>query len=145
MPTTLREFLHEHDAACPSCGYSLRGLTIDVCPECEEHLVLGVQLAEPKLKAYIATVLGLAVGGGFSAMLVGYVCVDRFARSRASVPPDFLQAVVPGLVVCGVPLVLLLIKRRTFCRWGELARGSCAVVAWLLAAGNLVYFTAFVR
>lgn len=145
MGIGLKDFLSDQDAACPSCGYNLRGLTSQMCPECQEHLVLGVRLAEPKLKAFIATVLGLAVGGGFSAMLLGYVLVDKLARSRGSVPPGFLQAVLPGLIVCGVPLAVLLNGRRTFCRWDGWIRITCAVLAWLLAAGNLLYFTAFVR
>lgn len=145
MALELRDYLSDRDEPCPSCGYNLRGLTTDVCPECEEHVVLGVQLAEPKLKAFIATVLGLAVGGGFSAMLVGYVVVSEFVMGRGNLPPDFVQAVVPGLVVCGVPLVALLIKRRAFCRLSGKARVGFAVLAWVLALGNLLYFTAFVR
>ncbi len=31
---TLLAFLDEHDAACPECGYPLRGLSGDHCPEC---------------------------------------------------------------------------------------------------------------
>lgn len=107
--------------------------------------MLGVRLAEPKLKAFITTVLGLAVGGGFSAMLVGYLFVSEFVMRRGNIPPDFFEAVLPGLIVCGIPLVVLLIGRRTFCRWDGWIRITCAVLAWLLAAGNLVYFTAFVR
>jgi hypothetical protein len=145
VATTLAEFLADRDEPCPSCGYNLRGMQSGVCPECRQELVLGVQLAEPKLKAFIATVLGLAVGGGFSAMLVGYVIVSEVAMRRASVPPDFFRAVIPGVVVCGVPLAVLLVKRRAFSRLSEVARVGWAVLAWILAIGNLVYFTAFVR
>lgn len=141
----LKEFLAQRDEPCPSCGYNLRGLTTGVCPECKQPLVLGVQLAEPKLKAFIAAVLGFAIGGGFSAMLVGYVIVNQLARGRGSMPPDFFRAILPGLIVCGVPLAVLLVKRRAFCRLSQPARVAWAVLAWALAVGNLLYFTAFVR
>lgn len=141
----LKQFLSERDEPCPSCGYNLRGLMTSVCPECRQDLVLGVQLAEPKLKAFIAAVLGFAIGGGFSAMLVGYVIVNQVARGRGSMPPDFFRAILPGLIVCGVPLAVLLVKRRAFCRLSQKARVGWAVLAWVLALGNLLYFTAFVR
>ena len=38
----LLEFLREHDADCPLCGYNLRALTRPVCPECKQDLVLTV-------------------------------------------------------------------------------------------------------
>ena len=34
----LREFLATRDAACSGCGYNLRGLQSDRCPECAAHL-----------------------------------------------------------------------------------------------------------
>lgn len=145
MALELREYLNDRDVPCPSCGYNLRGLTTDVCPECEEHVVLGVRLAEPKLKAFIAAMLGLAVGGGFSAMLIGYVGIRELGRARGAIPPDFLQAVIPGLVICGGLLAWLLWKRRVFCLWPQGVRVGCAMLAWGLALCNLAYFTLFVR
>lgn len=145
MPGTLAEFLADRDEPCPSCGYNLRGLTRDVCPECREPLALGVQLAEPKLKAFIATVLGLAVGGGFSAMLLGYVAIIEFGRTRRGLPPNFLITVLPGLAVCGGLLGLLLWRRRLFCTWPVGVRTGCAILAWGLAICNLIYFSMFIR
>lgn len=39
-------FLRDHDAPCPRCGYSLRGLTGATCPECDERLSLTIGNAE---------------------------------------------------------------------------------------------------
>lgn len=33
-PRQIVEFLRTHDAACPDCGYNLRGITFARCPEC---------------------------------------------------------------------------------------------------------------
>src|SRR5690348_5014609 len=41
----LLEFIREHDAACPVCGYNLKTLTRPICPECGQELVLAVGAA----------------------------------------------------------------------------------------------------
>jgi hypothetical protein len=38
----LRIFLMERDAPCAACGYNLRGLNVDKCPECAEPLALAL-------------------------------------------------------------------------------------------------------
>ena len=81
----LKSYLAEQDVACPSCGYNLRGLTIRACPECNEALQLRVGLAEPKMKLWLATVLGLAFGVGFS-LLVTIHCRRAYrAQESASI------------------------------------------------------------
>ncbi|RNC80284.1 MAG: hypothetical protein ED559_00260 [Phycisphaera sp.] len=39
-PEALRRYLQSHDAECPDCGYQLRGLQADCCPECNRELGL---------------------------------------------------------------------------------------------------------
>lgn len=36
----LRRYLADHDAPCPACGYNLRGLEGETCPECGEAVAL---------------------------------------------------------------------------------------------------------
>lgn len=38
----LRLYLAERDEACPGCGYNLRGLSGERCPECARELALAV-------------------------------------------------------------------------------------------------------
>jgi hypothetical protein len=38
----LLNFLSDHDADCPVCGYNLKALTRPVCPECRQDLELTV-------------------------------------------------------------------------------------------------------
>ena len=45
----LLEFLRDHDAACPVCGYNVRALTRPVCPECRHDLALTVGAARLRL------------------------------------------------------------------------------------------------
>lgn len=69
----LRRYLTERDVPCPSCRYSLKGLTSDRCPECNQQITLGVQLVEPKLAAYIAVLIGLAGAIGFWTVGMGFM------------------------------------------------------------------------
>lgn len=39
----LVEFLGERDAACPGCGYNLRGVSAGRCPECARGLALMLE------------------------------------------------------------------------------------------------------
>lgn len=80
----LQSFLAERDAPCPNCGYNLRSLTSDRCPECAEGLRLQVGLQEPRLAAYLAGLIGLASGAGFGGMLLIYAIYE----SLVDLPPN---------------------------------------------------------
>jgi len=56
----------EQDWHCRSCGYNLRGLESDCCPECGDRLALRVSLAEPRPAPYITTLVGCSLGLGAS-------------------------------------------------------------------------------
>ena len=64
----LRDYLAARDAACPNCGYNLRGLASPACPECNQGLSLGVHLAEPALGTYVATLAAAFATGGAGAL-----------------------------------------------------------------------------
>jgi hypothetical protein len=61
----LRQYLAGRDAACPSCGYNLRGAVGDRCPECARPLVLGIVRHGPA--AALTWFLLLAFGWVFVA------------------------------------------------------------------------------
>jgi hypothetical protein len=42
----LADYLARHDAACPCCGYNLRGSTASACPECGTHVSLGLRMGD---------------------------------------------------------------------------------------------------
>lgn len=52
----LLDFLREHDAACPVCGYNVRALTRPICPECAHELTLTVGAARLRLGWLLAAV-----------------------------------------------------------------------------------------
>lgn len=61
-PTTTRaqdlllNFLSDHEAACPLCGYNLKALTRPVCPECRHELGLTVGAPNLRLGWYLMTI-----------------------------------------------------------------------------------------
>jgi hypothetical protein len=72
----LLDFLAEHDAACPVCGYNVRGLTRPVCPECQHELELTVGAARPRLGWLLAAV----APGFFSGLAAVFLLVPIVGR-----------------------------------------------------------------
>src|SRR4051812_34065855 len=52
----LLDFLREHEATCPLCGYNLKALTRPICPECGQELALTVGAAHVRLGWLMAAV-----------------------------------------------------------------------------------------
>jgi hypothetical protein len=79
-PTALQLFLADHDALCPVCGYSLRGLAAAACPECSTPVSLTLDLsaldrpgsAPPTLSLALGAMLLTSATAGIQASLLGY-------------------------------------------------------------------------
>ncbi|MFM9995766.1 MAG: hypothetical protein ACKVU4_08200 [Phycisphaerales bacterium] len=72
----LLDFVREHDAACPVCGYNVRALTRPICPECATELVLAVGAARLRLEWLLATV----APGFFSGIAAFFVLIPIVLR-----------------------------------------------------------------
>lgn len=60
---SLRLFLAERDAACPECGYNVRGLAADACPECHRRLELEIaRIPRPSRRRWRLLLLLAALG-----------------------------------------------------------------------------------
>lgn len=138
----LKTFLAERDAPCPNCGYNLRGLTSDRCPECEHGLVLSVGLAEPRIAAFVFGLLGVGMSVGFSALLLAWVGLMFLRRGRGGMPPrSDLVPLVASVAVGGTILALLVTRRRRwFGRLSPAGRWWAAVAATLVALAFPVWF-----
>ena len=132
---SLIDFLADRDTPCPLCGYNLRGLQRDVCPECSQALVLRVDLAEHRLGALIAALVGLGAGLGMSGLLAIAVIAEM-----SSAPPDIRESLTAGigLLVQGCSLAVLIKKRRSFQRLCRSYRLGIVLAAWLLTLANIV-------
>ncbi len=140
----LRAFLADRDVPCPGCGYNLRGLPSDRCPECNQPLVLRVGLAEPRLGAWLGAVSGLLSGAG--AALVCLLIVAVFTLRFG--PPDrrevfaivelpFIMLAVDGM------LAALLIRARGrawFRSLTPIAQRAVIGGCWLLLCAFVVWF-----
>lgn len=136
----LGEFLAARDFACPACGYNLRGLTSDRCPECNLELALTVRLAEPRMAAFIAGLVGLACGMGFSGLLTLYFVAHIAAGGTLlKVVPDVLVTGTPFLIE-GLALTLWVRSRGKLLRAAARPRTLLVIGTWALTAAN---FTAF--
>lgn len=121
----LINYLAEQDIPCPGCGYNLRGLKAEHCPECGESIVLNVGLAEPKLGAYIAGIIGLTLGLGFHGFMLLwllYLAVSENFSMWEDTPLMFI-----GLVGTGIGLMFWL-RKRSFVRRSR--RLGLVVLCW---------------
>jgi hypothetical protein len=145
-PPLLQTFLADRDVPCPQCGYNLRNLRADRCPECGEQLVLRVNVAEPRQGALIAGLIGLSAGAGLNGLLLIYIPIqilrygDHFPwRDR------FLWINLGGFVVEGLAVLAWLrlwrwIRRRSLARRVLLA-GAC----WTLTLANIIFFSLTIK
>lgn len=140
----LREFLAEIDEPCPSCGYSLRGLTGSSCPECDEALVLRVGLQEPRLAAYLAGLIGLASGAGFHGFVFAWA--SWWIVFGAGGPQaGEMAALVVGLALCGYGLAMWIRYRGRIRRAPEAVRRGLVTACWVLSGATVVAFVSMAR
>ncbi|MEQ8770093.1 MAG: hypothetical protein RIB60_06245 [Phycisphaerales bacterium] len=140
----LAAFLAERHVPCPSCRYDLHGLRGTRCPECDLGLELRVNLEDPRLGWWLTAVVGLAVGVGFQALLLGYfVCLHFFSRFGPSVT-DAAPLMV-GLAVEGPALVAGLRARWWFRRRAWWARVGLAGLCWVATLASAILFFVLVR
>lgn len=143
---TLASYLADRDEACPSCGYNLRGLASDRCPECMTELVLRVAMAEPRLGLYLSTVVAWSLGAGFSLLLLLYLLVVLVTTPRSLPPMDeFLVTPVGGTVVEGAAVVLLIVYQRRIRRWSLTKRVALLAAGVVCTLANVCLFAWLVR
>jgi len=141
----LRRFLKSRDAACPACGYSLRGLQQPSCPECNNPLALTVSLAEPRTALLLWAIIPCAAVGGlallFAAFVITFIATERVPRAGEF----FWLAIYPpcAAAVLLTPVIFLMTRRGQ--RWFATSpRGRAVLVTrglGALAAAVLAVWT----
>jgi hypothetical protein len=135
----LPTYLAHRDEPCPSCGYNLRALKTDRCPECNQQLVLRVGLAEPRMAAFITGVVGLAMGLGFSVILAVFIAIDRLTNNYSTgIEWQEFWPMVIGSMVLGVALWCWLHWRGAIRRASAGIRCTLAALCFL-ASGVTAY------
>jgi len=142
----LREFLAGRDVSCPACGYNLRDLVGDVCPECGDRIKLSVRLTEPRQASLIAGLIALSAGAGMNVLLLIYaIIVTLFLRSMGGELGKFVTINIVEGTVMGVMLLAWVhewnrVRRLPPTqRWGLV---SCCCAATLI---DVVVFTVVIH
>ena len=130
--TLLTQYLARRDVPCPRCGYNLRDATSDACPECGDRLQLQVALVEPRLAAFVTTIVAISIGLGGSALFSLIAVLEA--------PGGWWRELVAWLLLGQLALTALalptiLLSRRRIRRAGRLARWIIATLACLLVLG----------
>ena len=141
----LGRFLHGRDVACPGCGYNLRDLPGDRCPECGQEIVLHLQLAEPRQAALLAGLIGLSAGAGLNGLLVVYFVIISVFMRFASPDNRFLWTIGIGLAVHAIGLVVWLRYWRRIRRLGGGTRWLLALACCVMPLVDIVIFSFSIR
>jgi hypothetical protein len=141
----LRNYLATRDAPCPSCGYNLRALTTDTCPECNQEIALRVSLVDPRVGVFLVGVVGWALGAGFSVLLLMYGGIAIFRYGNLSPGDPFFQILLAGAFLQGGVLLCLLIYNRSIRRWRTLPRALLAISGFAASLANVLIFAANIR
>ena len=141
----LRAFLAGRDFDCPICGYNIRDLQTDVCPECGRQIQLQVGAVEPRQAICVVGLIGLAAGAGFSGLLVVYVGIRLLIDRYPPVPDRFIYLTVLPLVVESALLYLWLRRWKQIRQLPRSISGPLVIACWAASLINVVFFAIWIR
>lgn len=132
----LRLFLAQTDIACRSCGYNLRALTSDRCPECGMKLKLCLETTRVRLGLWVVCCILASVPAIGGVALIGWtaVKVDWSAALLASWGVVLLIPVAFSMLA----LRRLIVSQQDFCARPGWRRGLSALYYLLAYPGVLL-------
>ena len=126
----LADFLQDRDTPCPLCGYNLRNLTDNVCPECRHELRLTVGVTTPRFLWFLLAMTPCTFAGIAVALTVIPVILEGLAGAG---PPT---AILVTLVLLGLVSALgglMLVRHRfAFLRREPRRQRRRAVAVWMI-------------
>ena len=138
----LHLYLKDRDVPCPSCGYNLRDLAADVCPECGEAITLRVNVLEPRQAAPLAGLVTLSCGAGLNGLLLIYVVI-QIVRSRGPIRfwDRFIVVNLCGFLILGACVGIWLKFWLRIRRFDARRRWMLVIACALLTLTDLIIFT----
>jgi hypothetical protein len=135
----LREYLKHGDAPCPLCGYNLRALTDDRCPECGNPFKLQIGSAQAQFGLFLAFLAPMFMMAGFAMFLAvrfAYLFVNQW---RGPTPGEWGPYVILAVgLVEGAALPIIYRRRAALLRCSKPQQFLTAMISWSL---NLLAFT----
>jgi hypothetical protein len=124
----LRDFLQENDAPCPVCGYNLRQLTGNVCPECGQPFKLQVGAVHVQFGQFLLFLSPMLMTAGVGLFFAGVILFN-------GAPPRNLWGVW-ALMFAGIveaPATILVYRYRTlFQKQPKPRQYALVYLAWLV-------------
>jgi len=134
----LLEFLRDHDAPCPVCGYNLRALTRPVCPECRQELELTVGAKRMRLGWWIMAMVPGFFSGIAAALLA--VPITIVPLTEGGFAPWPIVVIDAFGWVSGISAVVLAARRVWFLRMSMRRQRAIAIAIWVV---HIAMFFAF--
>lgn len=135
--TLLLDFLSDHDACCPSCGYNVRALTRPVCPECRQQLTLTVGVVNLRL----GWLLVALAPGFFSGIAACFVLIPLGGQLLFN---NYVDPLLAGLDLFGWSsgffAILLAWKRHRFLALSRGRQVCLAAAIWFVHVAAFVIF-----
>jgi hypothetical protein len=134
----LIEFLHDRDVSCPLCGYNLRKLFSDRCPECGREIRLNVLPVELPLRAWIFTIIPLGASAGMGVFVLAIIIQEGWPPARM-----LLLSIPLVYFLISIPLfAALFFGRRIFLAFKPALQGAFASISLILLILALLLFFA---
>jgi predicted RNA-binding Zn-ribbon protein involved in translation (DUF1610 family) len=133
----LLEFLREHEAPCPVCGYNLKALVRPVCPECGQELVLAVGAARLRL-GWLFAALAPGFFSGIAALFV-LVPIVGMTLFDGKLPPLITGVDLFGWC-SGVFAIFVAAQRHRFLAQPRAVQRWWALITWLVHVAALALF-----
>lgn len=136
----------EQDVPCPGCGYNLRGVAQDTCPECGATLHLTVTAGKPQsyLLALRLIFLALIVWNGVGKLPGAMMELVRYWQISGSPRPGasnwFMLYIFSELGQAVIVLVLAIVGLRA--TWKAASAGltrQCALIILIIHAVSVLF------
>jgi len=135
----LIRYLWHHRVPCPRCRRELFGLTEGTCPNCRERLRIGVGMAQPHLRGWLALAIPLIGSAGIGLLFA------ILMAGRGGMPPMYPLMLFSMIYFwTAIPLsAVVLIGRRRVMKWSGAVQAIAATAAWTL--GIVALIVMFIR
>ncbi len=137
----LLEFLRDHEAPCPLCGYNLKSLTRPKCPECGQALVLTVGIARLRM-GWLFAAVAPGFFSGIAACFVLVPIVGRLVFGDGVLSPALTALDLFGWC-SGLFAIILAAQRARFLAQSPARQRWWAILIWVVHVVALAMFVLF--